>query len=143
MALAFVDKLASQNNGVKYLLVAVDIFLRFVRVHTMKTKNATDTLLAFKKVFSRKTIFFKYCKEKDIEVHSTMSETKSAFAETVIQSFKHIICRYIVDHAAKKNVFKLQQFVSTLNCRKNRSIGKSPRDVKNNDSLSICIINRS
>ena len=30
MDLAFVDKLASQNNGVKYLLVAVDIFSRFV-----------------------------------------------------------------------------------------------------------------
>ena len=101
MALAFVDKLASQHNGVKYLLVAVDIFSRFIRVHTMKTENATDTLLAFSKVFSRK-FFFKYCKEKDIEVHSTMSETKSAFAETVIQSLKHIICRYIVDHAAKK-----------------------------------------
>ena len=28
MDLAFEDKLASQNNGVKYLLVAVDIFLK-------------------------------------------------------------------------------------------------------------------
>ena len=44
MDLAFVDKLASQNNGVKYLLVAVDIFSRFVRVQTMKTKYAKDTL---------------------------------------------------------------------------------------------------
>ena len=30
--LAFVNKLASQNNGVKYILVAVDTFLRFVTV---------------------------------------------------------------------------------------------------------------
>ena len=36
--MAFVDKLASQNNGVNYLLVAVDFFSRFVRVKTMKTK---------------------------------------------------------------------------------------------------------
>ena len=43
MVLAFVDKLASQNNEVKYLLVAVDIFLRFVRVQTRKTKYAKDT----------------------------------------------------------------------------------------------------
>ena len=42
-------QLASQNNGVKYLLVAVDVFLRFVRVQIMKTKNAKDTLQAFKK----------------------------------------------------------------------------------------------
>ena len=39
MDLAFVEKLACQNNGVKYLLVAVDIFSGFVRVQTMKTKT--------------------------------------------------------------------------------------------------------
>ena len=70
-----------------------------------------------------------------------MSETKSEFAERAIQSSKHIIYRYKEDHGAKF-VPKLQQFVYTLNCRKNRSIGKSPRDVKNSDFLSI-LFNRS
>ena len=37
-------------------------------------------------------------KEKDIEVYSTMSETKAAFAERAIQSVKHIVCCYIEDH---------------------------------------------
>ena len=50
------DKLASQNKGVKYLLVAVDVFSRFVRVQTMITKYAKDTLQAFKKMISRKNI---------------------------------------------------------------------------------------
>ena len=54
MDLAFVDNLAGQNNGVKYLLVDVDIFLRFVRVQTIKTRNAKDTLQAFRKMISRK-----------------------------------------------------------------------------------------
>ena len=36
-----------------------------------------------------------------------------------------------------KNVPKFQQLVSTLNYRRNRSIGKSPRDVKKSDFLSI------
>ena len=150
--LAFVDKLASQNNGVKYLLVAVDVFFsRFVRVQTMKTKYAKDTLQAFKKMISRKNTpeklwvdkgteyggtFKKFCKEKNIEVYSTMSETKAAFAERAIQSSKHIIYRYIEDHGKKFN-HKLPQVVSTMNCRVNRSIGKSPRDVKNNVFLSI------
>ena len=77
-----------------------------------------------------------FCKEKDIEVYSTMSETKAAFAERAIQSLKYIIYRYIEEHG-EKFVPKLQQFVSTLNCRKNRSSGKLPRDVKNSDFLSI------
>ena len=66
-----------------------------------------------------------------------MSETKAAFA----QSLKQIIYRYIEDHF-KKFVPKIKQFVSTLNCRKNRSIGKSPRAVKNSDFLSI-LFNKS
>ena len=57
-----------------------------------------------------------------------MSETKAATAERAIQSLKHIIYRYIEGHG-ENFVPELQQFVSTLNCRKNRSIGESPRDV--------------
>ena len=144
-------KTLSQNKGVKYLLVAVDVFLRFVRVQTMKTKNAKDTLQAFKKMISRKNTpeklwvdkgtenrgtFKKFCKEKSIEVYSTMNETNAAFAERAIQSLKHIIYRYIEDHG-EKFINKLPQFLSTMNCRINRSIGKSPRDVKNTDFLSI------
>ena len=76
------DKLASQNKGVKYLLVAVDVFLRFVRVQTMKTKYAKDTFQAFKKFFTRKNTpeklwvdkgteyggtFKKFCKDKTLK----------------------------------------------------------------------------
>ena len=61
-----------------------------------------------------------------------MSKTKAAFAERAIQSLKHIIYRYIDDHG-EKFINKLPQFVSTTNCRINRSIGKSPRDVKNTE----------
>ena len=39
---------------VKYLLVAVDILLKFVRVQTTKTKYAKDTLDAFRKMIFRK-----------------------------------------------------------------------------------------
>ena len=54
MDLAFVDKLASQNNGVNYFFIAGDFFSRFVRVQTMKTKYAKDTLQAFRKLISQK-----------------------------------------------------------------------------------------
>ena len=48
------DELAKQINGVEYLLVAVDIFSRFVRVQTVKIKYVKDTLQGFKKCFSEK-----------------------------------------------------------------------------------------
>ena len=57
MNLTFVDKVASQNNGVKGFLVAVDVFSQFVRVQTMKTKYVKDTLQVFKKWFLEKTLW--------------------------------------------------------------------------------------
>ena len=79
MDLAFVDKLASQNKGVKYLLVAVDSFSRFVRVQTMKTKYAKDTLQAFKKILLKR---FGLIKEQNMEEFSKNFARKKALKFT-------------------------------------------------------------
>ena len=68
------DKLASQNKGVKCLLVAVDIFSRFVRVQTMKTKYAKATLQAFKKSISRKKTPEKLSVDKGTEYGGTFKK---------------------------------------------------------------------
>ena len=78
----------------------------------------------------------KFRKEENIEVNSTISEIKAGFAERAIQSSKRLAYRYIEDHGAKF-IDMLHQFVSTMNCRVKRSIGKSPRDVKITNFLSI------
>ena len=58
--LAFMDKLSDNNNGVKYLLVCVDVFSRFVRVQPMKSKYSTDAVVAFKKMLRKKVCPRKY-----------------------------------------------------------------------------------
>ena len=58
--LAFMDKLSDTNNGVKYLLVCVDVFSRFVRVQPMKSKYSTDAVVAFKKMLRKKVCPRKY-----------------------------------------------------------------------------------
>ena len=78
----------------------------------------------------------KFCQEKNIEVYLIMSEIKAAFAESAIRSLKHISYRYLDNHG-EKIIQKFPQFVSTMNRRVNRCIGKSPRDVKNIDFLLI------
>ena len=47
MDLAYVDKLAIENNGVKYLLVRQDLFDRTVNAKGMKTKDSQETAKAF------------------------------------------------------------------------------------------------
>ena len=47
MDLAYVDKLAKDKNGVKYLLVRQDLFDRTVDAKGMKTKDSKETVRAF------------------------------------------------------------------------------------------------
>ena len=47
MDLAYVDKLANDNNGVKYLLVRQDLFDKTIYAKGMKTKDFKETVRAF------------------------------------------------------------------------------------------------
>ena len=47
MDLAYVDKLAKDNNGVKHLLVRQDLFDRTVDAKGMKTKDSKQTVCKF------------------------------------------------------------------------------------------------
>ena len=52
--LAYVDKLAKENNGVKYLLVRQDLFDRTVNAKTMKTKDSPETVKAFSSMITKR-----------------------------------------------------------------------------------------
>ena len=107
--LAYVDKLAKYNRNVKYLLVAVDCLSRYLRVEPLKTKYATETASAFKKMIKNKQpqkvwvddgteflgAFKTLCNKRRIHLYSTFSEKKSAFAERNNRSLKNIIYKYL------------------------------------------------
>ena len=52
--MAYIDKLAKENKDVKYSLVAVDCLSRYLRVEPLKSKYATTTADAFKKMIKNK-----------------------------------------------------------------------------------------
>ena len=54
MDLAYVDKLAKDNNGVKYLLVRQDLFDRTVDAKRMKTKDSKENVPAFLTMITKK-----------------------------------------------------------------------------------------
>ena len=150
MNLAYVDKLAKENNGVKYLLVRQDLFDRTVNAKGMKTKDSQETVKAFSSMITKRNrpkkiwvdngtefagVFKKFTAE-GIQNYFTMSEIKTAFAERLIQSLKKIPYRYMEDYVYKY-IHKLPQFIATLNCRRNSSIDMRPNTVKNSDFMSI------
>ena len=151
MDCAYVNKMAKENNGVKFLLVRQDLFDRTVNAEGMKTKDSQETVKAFSSMITKKNrskkiwvdkgtelagTFKKFCTAEGIQVYSTMSKTKAAFAERTIRSLKNILFRYMEDFGYKY-IQKLPQFITTLNSRRNSSIDMRPNAVKNCDFMSI------
>ena len=151
MDLAYVDKLAKDNNAVKYLLVRQDLIDRTVDAKGMKTKDSKETVRAFLTIITQKNRpkniwvdkgtefageFKKLCKAEGIQICSTTSETKAAFAERTIRTLKNILYRYMEDNG-DKYFYKLTQFVTALKSGRKCSIDLIPKRIKNSDFLSI------
>ena len=94
MHLAYIDKLAKENNGVKYLLVRQVLFDRTVNAKGMKAKDSQETVKAFSSMITKKNrpkkiwvdkgtgfagAFKTFCAAEGIQVYPTMSETKAVF----------------------------------------------------------------
>ena len=58
--LAYVDKLAKDNNGVKYLLVRQDLFDRAVDAQRLKTKDSEETVCAFLTMIKKRNVRKKF-----------------------------------------------------------------------------------
>ena len=86
--------------------------------------------------------FKKFCAAEGLQVYSTMSETKAAFAERTIRSVKNILYRYMEDFGYKY-IHKQPQFITTLSSGRNSSIDMRPNTVKNCDFMSILYIKHS
>ena len=151
MDFVYVDELAKENNGVKYLIVRQDLFDRTVNARGMKTKDSQETVKAFSTMITKRNrpkniwvdkgtefdgAFKKFCAAEEIQVYSTMSETKAASAERTTRSLKKILYRYMED-SGYKYIHKLPQFMTTLNSRTNSLIDMRPNTVKKCDIMFI------
>ena len=151
MDIAYVDKLAKDNKCVKQLLVRQDLFDRTVDAKGKKTKDSKETVKTFSKMITKKNRsnefwvdqgteiageFKKFCSAEGVEIYSTKSDTKAAFAERTIRSLKNILHRYMEDYGYKY-IHKLPQFIATMNSRNNRGIDMKPNHVRNSDFMSI------
>ena len=151
MDLAYVDKLATYNNGVKYLLVRQNLFDRTVDAKEWKQKIPRKLFVHFwlwiqKRIdpkqfgLTREQNLLEglknYAKLKKYKIYSTMCGTKAAFAERTIRCLKNIPYRYMEDNGYKY-IHKCSHFVRTLNCKRNCSLDLIPKNVKNSDVLSI------
>ena len=150
MDFAHVDKMAKEYNCVKYLLVRQDLFDKIVNAKRVKTKDSQKFGKAFSSMIIEKNrpktiwvhkgtefagAFNKFCAAKGIQVYSTISETKAAFAERTKPSLKNFLYRFM-EEFGYKYIHKLLQFITILSSRGNSLRGTRRKAVKNCDFMS-------
>ena len=151
--LAYMQSLSRKNKGIKYLLCAIDLYIKYAFVIPLKDKKGISIVNAFNKIIkqpSRKpnkiwvdqggefynNVFEKWLSDNDINVYSTYNEGKSVVAERFIRTLKNKLYKHMT---AGKNVYYdvLDDVVNKYNNTKHSTIKMKPIDVKNNKRVYI------
>ena len=112
--------LGKQNNSIKYLLCAIDLFSKYAFVVPLKDKKGISIINAFNKIIKQSNkipnkiwvdqggefynhVFKKWLSDNDIIMYSTFNEGKSGVAERFIRTLKNKLCKHMT--ATGKNVY--------------------------------------
>ena len=144
--LADMQSLSKYNNGIKYLLCAIDLFSKYAWIVPLKDKKGISIVNAFQQIIleGRKpnkiwvnqsgefynNLFKRFLKINNTEVYSMYVEGKSVVAERFIRTLKSKILKHMT--TVSKNVYfdVLDGIVSKYNNTVHRSIKMKPIDVK-------------
>ncbi len=145
MDLVDLSSISNKNDGIKFLLTAIDIFSRKAFVVPLKTKKATEVRNAIAHIFTNyppvkylqtdlgKEFYNRAVKnllsKLGVTLFSTSSDTKCALVERFNRTLKTRMFRYFTANDTVTYVPILQKLVSAYNNRKHRSIGVSPNRV--------------
>lgn len=146
--LADLSSLAAPNDHVRYLLVVIDSFSKFMWVKPLKRKTASsvhdaivslladayprkpDNFMVDKGGEFRNNALRDYMKQENINFYSTKNpDTKAAIAERSIRTLKGRIYRYLTQNHTKRYLDTLDDIVHGYNASKHRSIGMAPDQV--------------
>ena len=139
--------LSKKNEGIKYLLCAIDLYSKYAFLIPLKDKKGISITNAFKKVIKQFGIkpskiwvdqgsefynqdFKKWLSSSNISMYSTYNEGKSVILEGFIKTLKNKLYKHMT--ATSKNVYYnvLDDVVSEYNNTKHSTIKMKPKDVK-------------
>lgn len=153
--LADMQALANDNQGNRYMLVAIDVLSKRLFVVPVKTKRAEDMVTAFEQLIKQMpmkpmTIYsdlgteFKnrlmreWFEKEDIQKHEASSTyQKAAVAERAIQNLKQRLYRYFAEKQTHNWTGVLPQIVNAINHSKSRVHGMRPVDVNFDNAQQV------
>ena len=153
--LAEVGNLRKHNDGVRYLLVLIDVVSKYVWVKALKNKEGPTVLRAFKEIMDveggrrplkmqtddGKEFLFgglqEYLKRKGIVFFTVKSENKAAIAERVIKTLKERLYRYMHEKHRYRYIDVLDAVVASYNDTYHSSIKMSPSEVNESNEGEV------
>lgn len=151
--LADFSSLNTYNDGVKYILVMIDILSRFVWVETLKSKKSADVTEAMQKMLKRSGIpklmrvdkggefnnhkFDSLMSKYNIRKYTTSNQPKSNYCERIIKILKEHVYKYISYKQNYRYIDVLQKLVNGYNASIHSSIQMAPRDVNQNNQNEV------
>jgi hypothetical protein len=147
---------SKQNDGVKYLLVVVDVFTRYAWIFPLENKTSASVLHALKECFkhlgpprkvrtdSGKEFMANqiqnYLKSLGIKHFVTQGESKSNYVERVIKTFRSLMHRFMKSKRSFRYIDFLQDMVANYNKTPHSSLGsKAPRDINETNEVDQII----
>ena len=138
--------LSKQNDGYKYVLVAIDVFSRFAHVQPVKSKKGQDVVDALTRLLSgprkpntvrtdrgmefRSKEVNKYLRGQNIHHYYALNtETKANYSERLIKTIKHKMYRYLLKNRTQRYIDVLQDTTYSYNHTIHRSLGTSPATI--------------
>jgi hypothetical protein len=142
--LADFQKWGRENDGVRFLLVVIDIFSRYAWVEPLVNKSNTTVRKAFEKIFEEEkprrlrtdagkeftgNIMDKFFTDNNVTHFLALNETKANYAERLIKTLKSKIWRYITNNNSFRYVDRLADIVHSYNHTEHSTIGMKPINV--------------
>ena len=151
-----VSNLKKDNDNIHFLLIAIDVFSRYLWVVALKDKTHTSIIDGFKSIFDlgrmpnrirtdkgsefRNRWVKAFFTKSDVKHYVTHNETKANYAERVIRTLKALMYRYFTYKQTYKyiDIHVLQDLVYNYNHSPHRSLnGKTPADINKENETKV------
>ncbi|XP_052761971.1 uncharacterized protein LOC128204608 [Mya arenaria] len=148
--------LADENDGVRFLLCAIDILSRKLWVLPLKTKTAKEVLGAMKDIMDNiapikiqkvradkgsefaNRWFKKYMKDINVYFFTTNNPPKSNFVERVQRTLKEKLYRMMRHKRTYRYIYDLQNVVASYNATPHRGLkGLAPNEVNKDNEADV------
>ena len=139
------SKFSDENNGVKYVLVAIDTFSKYLYLRPLTDKTGKSVAEAFQDIFAQGRVPNRLRTDKGQEFRARVvrdlmaqnnvkqlfaeNETKAAISERAIKTIKARIYRFLMHKNSHVYLPELQDFANSYNHTVHSTIGTEPASV--------------